>query len=593
MRLEGAHGVASNGAGGRDHWLGRVTLGHLPRTGRLSLLGLGLATAASAALLLWAGTDFFFFHDELNWFFEASPEYEPRALLRPSNTHLIAVPRLVHATSLHLFGPEYLPWRVIGVIALVACAGLFFVLARRRIGDLALLPTVVLLFLGSSWDTVISSVGVPFRFAVAAGLGSFLALERGDRRGDVGACLLIAVAVASHSFGLILLVGVAVSVLLAGDRARRAWIFAAPLALYLLWWGLVPRPPTDGATLAEASNLLLSPLYAGVALGSSLAAVTGLNELDPTSVAGFNRVPQLSWILTPVLGLAGAVLLLLRLRRGHLHPSMWVFLATLAAFLASISLSVGPDRPPTATRYIFPGAVIVLLVVAEAARGVRFSPRAVAALVALTALSLAVNLWHLREGARFFTAYGIHAGPTLAMVELAAAEVRPGFRPAREAPQATPTQVRLPARVYLGATARWGSIAPTMEEVRHRPATVRDRADVVLARALSLRLVPASSSAPRPGCQTTRERTGDLAHVALPAGGRMLVENGRRRGATVALRRFGPSFAAGAGRLGPGETALLRVPRDAAPEPWRIAAAPDAVRVCRLPIGEGATQRVG
>ena len=429
----------------------------MPRAERLSLAGFGLATVASAALLLWAGQDFLFFSDELSWFAEASPGYDPGVLLRPSNTHLIAVPRIVHATLLHAFGPDYLAWRVAGVIGVVVCAGLFFVLARRRIGAVALLPTLVLLFLGSSWDTVVSPVGLPFLLAVGAGLGSLLALERSDRRGDVAACALAAVAVASHSFGLIFLVGVAVSILVGEDRLRRAWVFAAPLALYVLWWALAARPPGAGGSLAQASNLLLLPPYAGVALGAALAAVTGLNELDFATVAGFNRLPQRSWVLTPILGLTGVVLVLLRLRRGDLHPTMWVFLATLAAFVVSIGVSVGPGRPPTAARYLFPGAVIVLLVAAEAARGVRFSRRALMALVAVTVLSLAINVFHLLEARRFLTAYAINAGPTLAMVELARPEVEPGFQPGSQARGASPREVGVSARDYLRGTANLGA----------------------------------------------------------------------------------------------------------------------------------------
>jgi hypothetical protein len=391
------------------------------------------------------------------------------------------------------------------------------------------------------------------------------------------------VAVASHGFGLIFLVGVAVSILVGEDRLRRAWVFAAPLALYVLWWALAARPPGAGGSLAQASNLLLLPPYAGVALGAALAAVTGLNELDFATVAGFNRLPQRSWVLTPILGLTGVVLVLLRLRRGDLHPTMWVFLATLAAFVVSIGVSVGPGRPPTAARYLFPGAVIVLLVAAEAARGVRFSRRAVTALVVLTALSLAVNLFHLLEARRFLTTYAINAGPALAMVELARAEVEPSFRPGREARGASPREVGVSARAYLRGTGNWGSFAPTLQEVRRRPGKVRDRADAVLARALGVRLVPVGTGPPRDRCAVSGEaRAGRPARVDLYPGRRAVLENVGRRRAVVALRRFGPSFRASTGTLGPGEAALLGVAGDAAPEPWQVRVTGDAVRVCRL-----------
>ena len=557
----------------------RVRLPSLPRAQRLSLAGFGLAAVTSAALLLWAGQDYFFFSDELTWFAEAPPDYDPGVLLRPSNTHLIAVPRIVHATLLHAFGPDYLPWRVTGVIGVVACAGLFFLLARRRIGELALLPTIVLLFLGSSWDTVVSPVGLPFLLATGAGLGSLLALERSDRRGDVAACVLATVAVASHSFGLIFLVGVAVSILVGRDRVRRAWVFATPLALYVLWWSLAARPPGAGGSLAQASNLLLLPPYAVVALGAAVAAVTGLNELDFATVAGFNRLPERSWILTPPLGLAAGVLVLLRLRRGNLRPAMWAFLATLVAFLVSIGVSVGPGRPPTAARYLFPGAVIVLLVAAEAARGVRSSRRVVGVLVAVTAFSLAVNLFHLLEARTFLNAYAINAGPTLTMVELARAEVDSGFRPGRQARGASAGEVGVPAGAYLRGIANWGSVAPTLEEVRRRPRAVRDRADVVLARAKGLRLVPATSGRRRDRCTGG---AGRPVRLDLRPGERTVLENLGGGSAIVALRRFGPSFAASVGGVAPGETALVGAEGDAAPEPWEIRVSGAAVRACRL-----------
>jgi hypothetical protein len=216
----------------------------LSRADRLTYAGLAAAMLTAAAVLLWASRGFFFFNDELGWFATAPPDYDPGTLLMPHN-HLIALPRVIYTTSLPVFGPEYLPLRLIGVTGVLVSAGLFFVLARRRIGTVALPPTIVLLFLGSAWDVVVSPIGIPFLSAVAAGLGALLALERRGRAGDVAACALSLIAVASHSFGLVFLVGVAMAVLLDTNRLRRAWVFGVPLVLDGSRWLLARAPRTS------------------------------------------------------------------------------------------------------------------------------------------------------------------------------------------------------------------------------------------------------------------------------------------------------------------------------------------------------------
>lgn len=194
---------------------------------------------------------------------------------------------------------------MIGVLGVVLCGGLFFLLARRRIGALpALAPTAVLLVLGTAWNVVFSPIGIPFVYATALGLGTLLALERGDRRGDIGACALLAAALATHSIGLSFLVGAAVFLLLREDRLARLWVFLAPLALFLLWWVTLGGSGSGRDNLAEVSNLAGLPLFMLASLGAELTAITGLN-LYPYSVTGFNSLPTFQWVFLPVLALVG------------------------------------------------------------------------------------------------------------------------------------------------------------------------------------------------------------------------------------------------------------------------------------------------
>ena len=81
-------------------------------------------------------------------------------------------------------------------------------------GDvLASPPTVLLLFFGSGWETLITAIRIPALIAVACGLGSLLVLERRDRRGDIAATVLLGAAVASHPLGLSFLAAAAVLVI--------------------------------------------------------------------------------------------------------------------------------------------------------------------------------------------------------------------------------------------------------------------------------------------------------------------------------------------------------------------------------------------
>lgn len=561
----------------------------MSRADRLAHLGLALAMAASAALLLWTTRGFTFYNDEVGWFSAAPVDYDPAALLRPHITHLIAVHRIVYATSLHLFGPEYLPLRVVSVLGVLLCAGLFFRLAARSVGaSAALAPTIVLLFLGTSWNTVIAPIGIPYLLSVAAGLGALLALERRDRRGDIAACLLTVLSLASFSFGLSFLIGVAVSVLRRRDRVGRLWIFVVPLVLYAVWWLLTADERQDA--FVQLANVVGLPLFVLLSLGATLTSVVGLNlSLDPASLAGFDREPTFAWSLVPVLALAGLVALVLGVRRRRFGPALWVFAAVLLGFWVSIGLSVGPGREPTTTRYVFPAAVMLLLVGAELARGARLPRPALVAIYAVAAVSMTVNVIHFGEARRFLAAYSANVRPTLAMLELTGDRGDPAFRPGVEARGASPRQIGVSKSTYLAGVRKWGSIAVPLAEVRQAPTLVRDRADLVLARALGLRFVPAPSGSLSPAC-TSVGGTDRPARVRLPAGGVVLrsLDGG---GGPVALRRFGDSFSVVAGDLPPGGRVLLEIPRDRASEPWFALLPRGEIELCATRVGEARTRR--
>src|SRR5947209_14595942 len=112
--------------------------------------------------------------------------------------------------------------------------------------------------------------GMAPMFALDAGIGALLMLDRRDRVGDAGACVLTAVSLASNGPGVAVAIGLAVELALTRRRWRDAWIVAGPLALYALWW-ILYQP----AGLSRHA-LVLAPGYVASEGATALAALLGL-----------------------------------------------------------------------------------------------------------------------------------------------------------------------------------------------------------------------------------------------------------------------------------------------------------------------------
>ncbi len=131
---------------------------------------------------------------------------------------------------------SYVPYRVAGLAIHCGVAVLLFAYARRRAGDvLALAAAATVLFLGTAWQDVLWPFQIGFLGSLAAWIGALLALDREDRRGDVAAAVLLALALSSSSLGIPLLLAFALEVLGRPDRRARWWVIAAPAVLYGAW----------------------------------------------------------------------------------------------------------------------------------------------------------------------------------------------------------------------------------------------------------------------------------------------------------------------------------------------------------------------
>ena len=561
-----------------------VTARGLALTDRVCWVILGVAMALAAGLILYLNRGTVFFLDELAWVYDSPDLGGIGDVLAPHNGHLIATSRLVYKALLETVGADYLAFRFLGAGAVLLSAGLFYALARRRLGALpALAPALVVLFLGSAWQHVVIPIGFTVIFSVAAGLAALLALERDDRSGDVAACALLVLSMATYTTGLGFIAGAAVHVLTRSDRWRRASVFGLPVVLYAAWWVWALDLASSAEGEVHVSNLMLIPDYVIESLATAVAAILGVGyDFDQLSPPG----SELGWgrVLVVLVLIAFGV----RLARGSIPRGLWVMTAVVLSYWTLGALAASGERAPSAPRYVYFGAVGVLLVAAEAVRPLKITRVGLVALFAAAAFSLAANLGVLRNGSVYFRDdYSTPARAQFAMLELARGAVADSYDPAARLPPAV-APVGARAANYYELVDRYGSLALTLDELSRQSEEVRQGADRVLAQALALRLVPTEPPRARRRCEQV-EAPFETARFELPPGGATLRVDAAAP-ASLSLSRFADVPAAKVGRISPGRTAALVIPTDAASTPWHGGTTGAvSVTVCPLPTQDAAT----
>jgi hypothetical protein len=541
------------------------------------------AMALSAAAILWFTRGTSFFSDEFTCFV-ASRGFDVKALLSPHNGHLFLGLRVVYAALFDLFGADYLVLRLLQAVGVALVAGLFYVLAKRRVEPaVALGPAILLLFLGSAPDSTLSPLGIPHVYSLAAGLGALIALERGDRRGDAAACVLLVVSVSFFSIGLAFIAAAAVSVGLRADRWRRAWIALVPVALYAAWLFLAPKytgAPYYDDTHLSVANVLLIPSFVADAAAAVLTAVSGLgHDFAGAMISGGGSaadITQREWGYP--LAAAATAGLVARLWFGpRPRPAFWVSLGGLLAFWASTAMVSGLNRYPYSQRYAYAGAILLLLVAASALTDLRLPRWLAPAVLGATVLALGANLYTDSQASGELRAFSTYNRADLTALELARNRVDPAFiPPSPNVSVAVAYQAVGGAGPVLDAVARNGSFAYSLPELRAQPEEVRGTADAALVQAERLQVAPAA-----PGTMPVHCRgIGDPGLIAVGPPG-VLLRSPRER--SVTLGRFATLPAANVGSLAPGELSVLRIPADAASDPWRVALSPGGpVTVCRV-----------
>jgi hypothetical protein len=565
---------------------------------RGALAALGLAMAASVALLIDATNGQGFAIDELFYYGRVAIKdgalvhyahpFSPEYLLAPFNGHLALGGRFTYETVFATIGAHYTAFVVVDALGICACAALVYVFARRRLGEVAALaPALLVLFLGSAREQFLWPLDFNTSLALAAGLAAILCLDGaadGTKTGhmdrfssrDLLACLLLGVAAAMIEVGLAFIVGAALAIALAPRPTRRVWIVAAPVVLYAGWWVWSSLLFHQGET--DLANVVHFPETAFKSIAVAFEAITGSAPAHPesfgTGVTGLGE-------LLAALALLG---LIWRLSRGEVPRTMWIWIIVALTYWGLLSIA---GRPPESTRYLLVSTTLVLLVMAECVRR-PLDWRAGGFLVVLALLALPGNINDLFLG-RDQNVLRTDIPKTraeFAMVELAGDRVDPAYvvsADQRVVDLGGGLFLGIPAGAILDAARQSGSIAYSPAEVAAAPEPIRRIADAALVGALGAQLEPAAKPAAA-RCLRLRPQRGRSAVLSLGEGRVYLRAEGRSP-ALIGLRRFAAS---GPGvplaRLRPGGWTRLELPPDAAPQRWSAVAAAPLV-ACSLSSG--------
>lgn len=553
--------------------------GDSERGERLAYALLLVAMAVSAATILIVNRNLTFWSDELNWLTLAD-DFAPAHLLRPHNSHLIATTRAIYEGLPRVFGTSYLPFRILAVICLQAGAVLTFVLVRRRLGAaIAALPAIVFLFYGSAQDMVISPLGIPFTLSIALGLGAFVAVDRRTLGGDLLAMVLLALSMLSHTFGAIIAVGLLCYYGLDRGRRRELWVPLLPLVLWIIWW-LWARQFDQG--IAAASNLLGTPLFLVEAAGAALEGIVGVPPGNPVELplrVGFDLV-----------AIAAATLLIARLFAGRVTAWTWAYLVTLLAFWFGIGLAAASDREPSTPRYLYFGAIMIVLIAAEVLRDRVASRTSYRLLVAFASVCLVGNFTMILRIAPDYEQDALDVRAQIGALNVAgrAGPVAPDLF--IDAGSPISTQIVVSPNSILAFENDVGPLGFDVDELRDQPEEVRQGADFVLIRGLGVEAVqiPAGSDVKRIGCALHRPADDGYTSFDLEPGVSLLalVRDTGEPGATLDLGRFADAADVPIGDLREGHKAVVVLPDDGLDDPW-TARTTGTVRVCRIVLPGG------
>ena len=567
---------------------------------RTTLAANGVWSAAIVVLLIAGGAVLAyqtrattFWADEWTWILTRR-QGGLGTFLDAHNSHFSLVPVLIYKALFATAGlRHYWPYRGVLIALQLLVVLLVFIYARRRVGGYAaLLAAALILFFGPGWQDILWPFQMAWLIAVATGVGALQALDRRDRVGDLAACALLVISVASAGPGLAMLAGGLVEVLLR-RRRRDLWIPGVPIVIYAIWSIGYQSTAIDAHSITRLPQFVF---HAAAGVMSSLVGLAGVNVYSDSGTYTNWGAPLL------ILGLLAAALWLVHLGRiprrvvslTAIVLGFWVLTGIGRAYaqLGSIVVTSTGDE----SRYLYVGAVFVVLLAVELLRG--HTPGLWTGLVlgVLAVAAIVSNLGTMRDGSAFLRSTAQLTEGELATLNLDRHLVRPGFVSGGF------LFGILSAGPWFSAEHDLGYQAAVPGPISALGPTARQAADQQLVKIQGLALTPTANGAPaanaapalvsltsgtrtatgacvrfRPSAFTPAGVRSALAVTVPPSG---LVFSDGAAAATVAVRRFGTGFNT-LGKLAPGVRARLTPRRDGSPTPWQaLLTATEPVSVC-------------
>ena len=557
----------------------RWRMGAIAQPAIVAWIALAALLVGTAAFLYYIARGTTFWWDEWDWIAYRRGT-DVGTFLRSYNGHFSLIPIAIYRLLFATVGlANYGPYRVVAVIAHLVCGALVFVYARRRVGSyLALCAAALILLLGAGWQDIIWPFQMAWLISLASGLAALIMLDRGDRVGNVAAACLLALSLASSGVGIVFALGLVVDVGLGRRRWRDAWIVAAPLVLYGLWWLAYQH----GTSL---SPVRLVPRFVADSAAAAVGGLAGATAPRPTSLVTASG-ELLTWG-RPLAVIALGLVIWRLIRLWPPSPRVLTLVTILGSFWILTALtraSIVGGSQAWASRYLYVGGLLLVVLAVELARGISF-PRPVAVLIAAgVAGAVVLNVANFRNAA-----FDLRASAQITRADLGALEIgRPLAAPdyvLRGLPGFPFLAIR--ADAYFAAATAFGTPASTPAQIAAGPTSARLVADQELIHIHAIAPLPATGYLPpgrrprvvfasgavtaRASCLALRSGNGPTARSEIDVRGTSprLVITARGGPATVGVRRFAAQFEY-VGTVLPSTRDTVRIAPDLSSRPWDV-----------------------
>jgi hypothetical protein len=355
----------------------------------------------AAGAIAWFGRDRLFFQDEWGLIFYRRSG-GASAYFTAFHGHLFAGVVVIYNVLFDTVGLRHYGAYLGVEIALdVLCAGLLFCYAYRRglVAPLAVAASSFLVLLGPAFAVLFWLASAGFVIAIICFLATLLVWDSGVRGANLMSAALACIALGSHGTGIPIVLGLLVASLGRDRSARRLLALGLPLVGWAVWYTTVRRtlltpaslrhlpganPNGDVGTFGShlTSHLLQLPAWLFNSATGALSALVGQQGWTPVGV---------------LLGVVLAAGLVVTFRNGTLDR--WRAAGACVA-VVGFWLFTGVSRQqmssPSASRYLYAGVALLLVLFVECARTVRLRTSVIAVVAVIAALSLVVHVGVLR-----------------------------------------------------------------------------------------------------------------------------------------------------------------------------------------------------